>query len=102
MTDGTDTVTFMDGLGGVTNWPLIRGQWGPAIAGLRTSPLAGRGPYADVAEDLSCNIRNTTGALVYGNLDTLARLLDKAERWWLRNEPISPVVLKYAPQGSTI
>lgn len=102
MTDGTDTVTFANGLGTTTNWPLVRGQWGPRITGIRTSPLGGRGPYADVVEDVSCNIRNTTGELVYSNLDTLVRLLDKAERWWLRNELISPVILKYVPQGSTI
>lgn len=102
MTDGTDTVTFADGAGGVTNYPPVRGQWAPSIAGIRTAQLGGRGPYADVAEDLSCNIRDTTAALCWSRLDTLARLLDKAERWWLRNEPISPVLLKYAPQGSTI
>jgi hypothetical protein len=39
---------------------------------------------------------------VYSDLDTLTRLLDKAERWWLRNELISPVLLKYVPQGSTL
>lgn len=107
MTDGTDTVTFADG--SATNatgyWPLVRSTWGPAIAGIRTSQLGGRGPYADVEEDLTCNIRGlpgNTAAVAYQNLDTLTRLLDKAERWWLRNEPISPVLLKYAPQGSTL
>ena len=95
-------MTFADGLGGLTNYPPVRGRWAPAIAGIRTSPLGGRGPYADVEEDLSCNIRDSTAALCWSRLDTLARLLDKAERWWLRNEQISPVVLKYAPQGSTI
>lgn len=102
LTDGTDTVTFMDGAGGTPNWPLAENGWAPAIAGLRTSPLGGRGPYADVEEQLTCNILGTTAALCYANLDTLARLLDKAERWWLRGETISPVLLKYAPQGSTI
>ncbi len=102
LTDGTDTVTFADGLGGVTNYPPVRRRWAPSIAGIRTSQLAGRGPYADIEEDLTCNIRNTTAALCWQNLDTLVRLLDKAERWWLRNEPIAPVLLKYAAQGSTI
>jgi hypothetical protein len=101
LTDGTDTVTFADGLGGLTNYPPVRGQWGPSIAGIWTAPLSGRGPYADVEEDLSCNIRDTTASLCWSRLDTLTRLLDKAERWWLRNEPISPVLLKYVPQGST-
>lgn len=103
LTDGTDTVTFADGLGGITNYPPVRGQWAPAVAGLRDSLLGGRGPYADVAEDLSCNIRDTTAALCWSDLDKLARLLDKAQRWWKRNESsLNPVLLKYAPQGSTI
>lgn len=104
MTDGTDTVTFQDGAnpGGQTNWPVVRAKWGPRIAGIRTSQLAGHGPYAEAQEDLSCNILGTTAALAWQNLDTLTRLLDKAERWWLRNESISPVLLKYVPQGSTI
>jgi hypothetical protein len=80
----------------------VRATWAPKIAGIRTSQLGGRGPYADVEEDLSCNIRDTTASLCWSRLDTLARLLDKAERWWLRDENISPIVLKYAPQGSTI
>ena len=101
MTDGTDTVTFADGAGGVTNYPPVRQRWSPAVAGIRTSQLGGRGPYADVQEDILINIRDTTAALCWSRLDTLARLLDKAERWWLRNEPISPVLLKYVPQGST-
>ena len=105
MTDGTDTVTFGDGLGGTggsQNWPLQRDGWAPAIAGVRTSELGGRGPYADVAEDITCNVLGTTAALSYANLDTLSRLLDKADRWWRKNENISPVLLKYVPQGSTI
>lgn len=103
MTDGTDTVTFSDGTGVLPGWPLADTGWGPQIAGLRTSPLGGRGPYADVEELITCNIISpTSAALCYANLDTLSRLLDKAERWWLRNEPIAPVLLKYAPQGSTI
>lgn len=103
MTDGTDTVTFMDGAGGATAWPPVASTgWGPSITGIRTSQMAGRGPYADVQEDLTCNIVDTTAALCWQDLDTLVRLLDKAERWWLRGEPISPVILKYVAQGSTI
>jgi hypothetical protein len=101
LTDGTDTVTFEDGTGVATNYQLTT-PWAPAIANLRTSPLAGRGPYGDVTEELTCAIVDTTAALCYAKLDTLARLLDKAARWWVRNENISPVVLKYAAPGSTI
>jgi hypothetical protein len=102
ITNGTTTVTFADGAGGLTNYPLVRRSWAPAVAGIRNNVLGGRYYYGDVIEELTFNIRDTTGALCWSRLDTLARLLDKAERWWLKNENISPVILKYAPQGSTI
>jgi hypothetical protein len=95
-------VTLQDGLGGVPNWPLQANGWAPSIAGVRTSPLGGRGPYADAEEELEVGILGATASACYSNLDTLSRLLDKAERWWLRGENISPVILKYAPMGSTI
>lgn len=102
LTDGTDTVTFADGLGGLTNYPPVRGEWAPAIAALRPGLMDGLSPYADVIEELTINIRDTTAELALSRLATLARLLDKADRWWKRGESISPVLLKYVPQGSTI
>lgn len=102
MTDGTDTVTFQDATGALANWQLQTEGWTPQIAGVRQSELAGSGPYGEVVETITCNVIGTTAALCYANLETLTRLLDKASRWWLKNESISPVLLKYAPQGSTI
>jgi hypothetical protein len=102
MTDGTDQVVFANGSGTTPNWPLISRAWSPAIGGLRSNSLGGRGLYAEVVENLSCNIRDSSAALCYQDLDTLTRLLDKADRWWKRNDPINPVLLKYVPQGSTI
>lgn len=105
LTDGTDTVTFADGAnpGGQTNYPFVARTWAPAIAGLKRSTLGGTSPYDPVAEKIQINIVSTVSAAdCYAKLDTLARLLDKADRWWLKNENISPVLFKFAPQGSTI
>lgn len=102
ITDGTTTVTLSDGANGSTNYPPQANSWAPNVAALNQSMLAGRGPYTDVVEEITINIRDTTAALCYGRLDTLARLLDQADRWWMRNEGVSPVMFKYAPQGSTI
>lgn len=102
MTDGTTTVTYADGSGGQTNWPPLREGWAPAIAMLRRSELGGVGPYDEVAEELEHNIRGATTAAALANLAAESRLLDQAERWWLRGEDVTPVLIKYAPQGSTI
>lgn len=102
LTDGTTTCTLSDGANGSTNYPPQSGGWAPNVAALNQSLLGGRGLYTDVVEEITINVRDTTAALCYGRLDTLARLLDQADHWWLRTETVSPVLLKYAPQGSTI
>lgn len=102
LTDGTTTCTLSDGANGLTNYPPQSGGWAPNVAALNQSLVGGRGLYTDVVEEITINVRDTTAALCYGRLDTLARLLDQADHWWLRTETVSPVLLKYAPQGSTI
>src|SRR4051812_30642710 len=94
LTDGTTTVTFSDGANGSTNYPPQAGGWAPNVAALNQSLLGGRGPYTDVVEEITINVRGATAALCYSNLDALVRLLDQADRWWLRAENISPVLLK--------
>lgn len=102
MTDGTTTVTYADGLGGATNYPPLRNGWIPAITALRESELGGVGPYEEVAEEIEHNITGANTAAVLANLAAESRLLDQAERWWRYGEAVSPVLIKYAPQGSTI
>lgn len=101
LTDGTTDITFSDGANGSTNYPPQSGGWAPNVAALDQSLLGGRGPYTDVVEEITINVRGTTAATCYANLDALARLLDQADRWWMRAEAVTPVVLKWAPQGST-
>lgn len=102
LTDGTTTVTFSDGVGGATSYPLAgRNVWAPNIASLRRDALAGRAPYGDVIEELTINIIGATAAAAMSNLATLARLLDQAERW-RRGDNVAAVALKYVPQGSTV
>lgn len=101
LSDGTTTVEFQNGSGTPTNWQLAADGWTPAIPAYNPSALAGRGQYADVVETFTINVRGSTAADCYTNLDTLARLLDQAERWWL-GENVTAVLLKCAPQGSTL
>jgi hypothetical protein len=101
MTDGTLTATFADGLGGATSYAPVRGTWAPAIATRRRSAL-GRGPWDDVVEEWDLIVKGADTATALSNLATLARLLDNADRFWRLGENVSPVLLKYAPQGSTI
>jgi hypothetical protein len=102
LTDGTTTITFADGAGGVTNWPLIRGSWAPALPAWRDDQLGGHGYYQDVVEEFAIDVRGATASEALANLASLNRMLDQAERWADREEGISPVLYKYRPQGSTL
>lgn len=101
ITDGTLTAILADGLGGATSFAPLRGTWGPAIAARRRAAL-GRGPWDDVTEEWEMIVKGTDAATAMSNLETLTRLLDNADRFWRLGENVSPVLLKYAPQGSTI
>jgi hypothetical protein len=72
------------------------------VAALRRSTLGGRGPYNDVVEQWDLNIRGADAVTAMSNVETLARLLDNAERFWRLGQNISPVRLRFAPQGSTL
>ena len=101
MTDGTLTATFADGNGAQSDYPPVRDTWPIAITARRRAAL-GRGPWADVVEEWTLNIRGADAATALSNLETLVRLLDQADRFWRLGEAVSPVLLKYTPQGSTI
>jgi len=101
MTDGTLTATFADGLGGLTSYAPVRGTWAVAITTRRRAAL-GRGPWNEVIEEWELNIRGADAATALSNLETLVRLLDNADRFWRLGENVSPVLLKYTPQGSTL
>ncbi len=101
ITDGTTSVTIQAGDGSVGNYPLVDEGWAPAIAGLRTSPLAGVTPYDDVVETLRLEVNGSTAALALANLATLQKLLEQAARWY-RGENETAVLLKFAPAGSTV
>ena len=101
LTDGTTSCVFADGSGTQSNYSPIRGEWAPSISSITSSPLVGRGSRNMTLEEISINIYGTTATLALGRLATLAKLLDQADRW-ARGENVTPVLFKYAPQGSTI
>ncbi len=100
LTDGTDTATFADGVGGATAFKL-QSDWSPSVAQLRRSAMGGRGPYEDVAENWPFSVNGSTPAAATANLALLNRLLEKAERFE-RGEADAPVLVKFAPLGSTV
>lgn len=101
ITDGVTSVTIADGSGGATSWPMEPDGWAPNIGGFSRSQLGGRGPYDDVLETMRLDVTGATAAAAYANLQTLERLIDQAERW-SRGENVAIVLIKFAPQGSTV
>lgn len=101
ITDGTITVTILDGSGGTGNYPLAYDRWAPSVPGLERSEFGGRGTHEDGEEQLEITPLDTTAALAYNRLQVLARLLDQAERF-AAGYNVAPVLLKYCPKGSTV
>lgn len=100
ITDGTTSATFLNSTTPQTYF-IEAGEWAPAIAGLRKSDIGGVSPYDDVVEEINCLIRSTTAALCYAALETLALLLDQAERW-SNGDNVTAVKIQFAPGGSTV
>lgn len=94
-----------NGTGGLPADPykyiLRRGGWSPKVANLRRAAIAGRTPYEDVQEELEIDIIATTPDNAYTGLQALAVNFDQATRF-ARGETVAPVLIKYAPKGSTI
>jgi hypothetical protein len=85
------------------NYMLTRGDWAPTVPALQRSELALGGPYANVEEEIGVNVYGQTAAECLNNLDTLARLLDQADRWNpRRNENVSAVRLQYGATGGAV
>lgn len=99
ISDGTNEIVIADGNGGATDYRLIYGQWSPSIASLRTSPLAGRGPYNEVVERLTLSVHGGDAAEAYDNLLALQQIVDQVNRW-ARGENVAAVKLLYsAPEA---
>lgn len=93
ISDGTTTVDFVTSTSG-----YAVSKWNPAVAKRRPGMLGGRGPYAEVVEEMEITV-NGTDAL--SKLTTLQNLMDQAQRW-ARGEPVAAVLLHYQPDtGST-
>ena len=58
------TITHQqDPASGIPDWPLQRGGWAPKIPPLRAGQLGGRGPYEDVVESYTIDVRGDTDGL---------------------------------------
>lgn len=97
--------TVLEFLSGATTTSLVSsgvhlqdGGWAPVVPRRRRSLLGGASVYGEVEETL---ILNLDGSTILTRLETIARLLDQAERW-RDDENVEPVLLRVQPQGSTL
>lgn len=102
VTLGRQDVIIADGSGNTGNFPMVRNSWSPAIASWRRSFLGNQPPYDDVTEEFRVNVRGSTVAEVLGNVRNLNLILNQAEQWFNNDVFDLPVLINYAPQGSTI
>lgn len=100
ITDGITTITFLNSTT-LTNYFIESGSWTPNIAGKRRSPFGGVSPYEDVEEEINVRVRGSSASDCYSKVAALSGLLNQAEGW-NEEENNSPVLIKFAPNGSTV
>lgn len=78
------------------NYLLRNEGWAPAIPELNRSMLGGRGRYETVVEERVIDVCGASVGECLANLETLALLMEQAERWSNEEEGVNPVLLSYA------
>lgn len=100
ISDGTTTITFMDGTTGTPgDYTLEREGWAPAVADRRLDELNSTSEWAEVVEQIPIIITGSTVANFYANVAALKNLLDKADQFWMGLSS-TPVTFRWIPQGS--
>lgn len=101
ITDGTTTITFLDGVSATPgDYAIEREGWAPAVASRRLDELNATSEWAEVVEQIPINITGSTVAAFYANAAALKALLDKADQYWMGLSQ-TPVLFRWIPQGSS-
>lgn len=98
--DGALSAVLMNGDTN-TSYMLESGAWALSLSALNDSTFATADKYyAPVDEELNITIRGSSAQECYSYLNTLNRLMEQALQYE-RCASVSPVLLKFAPQGSS-
>lgn len=101
ITDGTTTIDLL-GNDTTNSFNLLAGAWAPNVARRKRSQMGGGSWAEDVVEALPLYAQSdTSAATILANLDTLAALMDQAQRWAL-GEAVDPVILRYSPNSDSV
>lgn len=98
LTNGTLSANLVYNSSTNPNYMLARDGWAPAVAGRRRSALGGGELFLPVVEEIDVYAMGASAAAALANVETLAILLDQAERW-NNQEVLSTVRLQYRPTG---
>lgn len=99
ITDGTTTIDLL-GNDATNSFNLLAGAWAPNVARRKQGKLSGQWAE-DVVESMPLYVQSDTdAATILANLDTLAALLDQAQRW-NDGESVAAVTIRYSPNSDT-
>lgn len=99
ITDGTTTIDLL-GNDATNNFNLLAASWAPNVAKRKQGKLSGQWAE-DVVESIPLYVQSDTdAATILANLNTLAALLDQAQRW-NDGENVAAVTIRYSPNSDT-
>jgi hypothetical protein len=102
LTDGTTTVDLIWHSAANHKYIFARDGGAPVVAGLRSAPLGGVGPYADVVEERTVHISGDSALEVLQNQARLVTLLRQAERWDNGEPDAVAVLIQEAAEGGQL
>jgi len=101
-TDGTTTITIANGVSAAPgDYSYNADEFAPGVTQRASDDALGSIPFDEVVETLQLTITGSTVAAMYANVDALATLMERAQRFADGDLSVAPVVWQYIPAGSS-
>lgn len=102
ITDGTTTISIMNSAATQGSYRMVYGKFAPPVSKKKVDFLKRDLPFEPLVWDITLNIHGSSAPDAYTKLASLISLLHKVSDWIDNDYYVSPVLVNYQPNGSTL